>query len=97
MFHRAKAPPAKKNIGLWGREWRNLDQLSTLSGLIALVDFPLVELNSILDNCLTNKPELYDQPFLFQALIKDGHWSIVLPPGKKSNPFAQSTVSGHRY
>ena len=21
MFYRAKAPPAKKNVGLWGREW----------------------------------------------------------------------------
>ena len=20
-FYRAKAPPAKKNVGLWGREW----------------------------------------------------------------------------
>ena len=45
----------------------NLDQLSMLSGLAALVDFP-TRGNSILDNCLTNKRELYDQPFLFQAL-----------------------------
>ena len=45
----------------------NSDQLSMLSGLAALVDFP-TRGNSILDNCLTNKPELYDQPFLFQAL-----------------------------
>ena len=63
----------------------NLDQLSTLSGLAALVDFP-TRGNSILDNCLTNKPKLYDQPFLFQALIKTDHGGVVLPPGKKFKP-----------
>ena len=63
----------------------NLDQLSTLSGLAALVDFP-TRGNSILDNCLTIKPELYDQPFLFQALIKTDHGGAVLPPGKKFKP-----------
>ena len=52
------------------------------SGLAALADFP-TRGNSILDNCLTNKSELYDQPFLFQALIRTDHGGDVLPPWKK--------------
>lgn len=63
----------------------NLDSLSTLSGLAALVNFP-TRGNSILDNCLTNRPELFNAPVPFKALIKTDHGGVILPPGNKLKP-----------
>ena len=46
----------------------------------------LTRVNTVLDNCLTNKPELFQTPFSYQALIKTDHVGVTLPPGKKLRP-----------
>ena len=43
----------------------DLDCLSTSSGLVPMVNFA-TRGTSILDNCLTNRPELFNDPLRFQ-------------------------------
>ena len=62
-----------------------LDCLSTSSGLVPIVNFH-TRGTSILDNCLTNHPELFNDPLHFQRLIKTDHWGVILPPGNKIKP-----------
>ena len=59
--------------------------MTTLPGLVELVDFP-TRVDTVLDNSLTNKPELFQTPFPYQALIKTDHLGVILPPGKKLRP-----------
>lgn len=63
----------------------DLYSLTTLSGLVKLADFP-TKGNAVLDNCFTNKPELFQTPFPRQALIKTDHVGVILPLGKKLRP-----------
>lgn len=63
----------------------NLEHLSTVSGLTALVDFP-TRGDATLDNCLTNKPGLFQTPYPYKNLIKTDHISVILPPGNKLKP-----------
>lgn len=72
---------------LRGGDLNQLDfySLATLSGLVKLVDF-LTRGGAVLDNCLTNKPELFQTPFPYQALIKTDHVGVILPPGNKLRP-----------
>lgn len=63
----------------------DLDCLSTSSGLVPMEKFA-TRGSFILDNCLTNYPELFNDPLRFQALIKTDHWGVILPPGTKIKP-----------
>ena len=50
----------------------DLDCLSSSPSLVPMVNFT-TRGTSTLDNCLTNHPELFNDPFHFQALIKTDH------------------------
>ena len=50
----------------------DLDCLSTSSGLVPMVNFA-TRGTSILDNCLTNHPELFNDPLRFKVLKKTDH------------------------
>ena len=63
----------------------NLDKLSALSGLTALIDFP-TRGTSILDNCLTNNCSLFSKCYPFDAQIKSGHRDVIVPAGAKLKP-----------
>ena len=63
----------------------NLDKLSALSGLTALVDFP-TRSTSILDNCLTNNCSLFSKCYPFDAQIKTDHRGVIVPAGAKLKP-----------
>ena len=67
---------------LCGGDLNRLDlaKLADISGLEILVDFP-TRGNSKLDNCLTNKPELFAKPFPITTLIKTHHRGFILPAG----------------
>ena len=72
---------------MWGGDLKrlNLELLSTVSGLTALVEFP-TRGDASLDNCLTNKPELFQSTYPYEKLIKTDHNSVILPPGSKLRP-----------
>ena len=53
----------------------DLDCLSSSPGLVPMVNFA-TRGTSILDNCLTNHPELFNDPLRFQALKKTDHWGV---------------------
>ena len=63
----------------------NLDKLSALSGLTALVDFP-TRGTSIPDNCLTNNCSLSSKCYPFDAQIKTDHRGVIVPAGAKLKP-----------
>ena len=63
----------------------NLDKLSGLSGITALVDFP-TRGTSILDNCLTNNCSLLSKCYPFDAQIKTDHRGVIVPAGAKLKP-----------
>ena len=63
----------------------NLDKLSALSGLTALVDFP-TRGTSILDNCPTNNCSLFSKCYPFDAQIKTDHRGVIVPAGAKLKP-----------
>ena len=63
----------------------NLDRLSALSGLTALVDFP-TRGTSILDNCPTNSCSLFSKCYPFDAQIKTDHRGVIVPAGAKLKP-----------
>lgn len=75
------------DVILCRRDLNQLDlySMTTLPGLVELVDFP-TRVDTVLDNSLTNKPELFQTPFPYQALIKTDHLGVILPPGKKLRP-----------
>ena len=78
------------DVILCGGDLNRLDlaKLADISGLEILVDFP-TRGNSKLDNCLTNKPELFAKPFPITSLIKTDHRGFILPAGTKLKPFRQ--------
>jgi hypothetical protein len=63
----------------------NLELLTTLTGLVSLVDFA-TRGNSILDNCLTNNAQLFSKCYPLTAQIKSDHKGVVLPAGIKLKP-----------
>ena len=63
----------------------NLNKLSALSGLTALVDFPRRG-TSILNNCLTNNCSLFSKCYPFDAQITTDHGGVIVPAGAKLKP-----------
>ena len=63
----------------------DLDCLSTSSGLVPMVNFT-TRGTSILDNCLTNNPDLFNDRSRFKTLKKTDHWGAILPPRNKIKP-----------
>ena len=63
----------------------DLEKLSNLSGLKALVDFP-TRGNSVLDNCLTNNEALFSRCYPIVAQMKTDHRGVILPAGVGLKP-----------
>ena len=63
----------------------NIKQFEQLTGWNALVDFP-TRGESRLDNCLSNRAELFGRCRPFTMLIKSDHIGVVLPAGTKLRP-----------
>ena len=63
----------------------NLDKISALSGLTALVDFP-TRGTPILYFCLTNNCSLFSKCYPFDAQIKTDHRGVIVPAGAKPKP-----------
>ena len=63
----------------------DLEKLSNLSGLKALVDFP-TRGNSVLDNCLTNNEALFSRCYPIVAQMKTDHEGVILPAGVRLKP-----------
>ena len=63
----------------------DLNRLQSMSGWRALVDFP-TRGDACLDNCLTNRPRLFNKCHPFQLSIKTDHTAVILPAGTKLKP-----------
>ena len=63
----------------------DMDQLQQLSGWNVLVDFP-TRGDSHLDNCLTNRPDLFARCYPFHVSTKSDHRGVILPAGSKLRP-----------
>jgi hypothetical protein len=74
-------------VVLCGGDFNNLkiENLITNVGLDVMVDFPTRN-NAILDNCLTNRADLFTKPYPLQMQIKTDHLGIIVPPGTKLKP-----------
>ena len=74
-------------VVLCGGDLNQLDvhELETLSGWNVLVDFP-TRAASYLDNCLTNRPDLFGKAYPIHMLMKTDHKGFVLPAGTKLKP-----------
>ena len=71
----------------------DLDSLSTSSDLVPMVNFA-ARGTSVLDSCLTNQPELLNDPLRFQVLIKTDYWGVILSPGNKIKPIRSKCCFG---
>ena len=60
-------------------------QLQRLTGLSVLVDFP-TRGDAFLDNCLTNRPDLFGKSYPINILMKTDHSGFIVPAGKKLKP-----------
>ncbi|CAB3991556.1 Hypothetical predicted protein [Paramuricea clavata] len=74
-------------VFLFGGDLNHLDleQLQIEVGWDILVNFP-TRGDATLDNCLTNRPDLFGESFPFQTSIKTDHIAVVLPAGTKLKP-----------
>ena len=63
----------------------NIEELESMIDVTALVDFPTRK-ESTLDNCLTNRPSLFEKCYPVNPLIKTDHKGVVLPAGTKLKP-----------
>ena len=63
----------------------DLQHLEALSGWNSVVDFP-TRGDWHLDNCLTNRPDLFERCYPIQILIKTHHKGVVLPARNKLRP-----------
>ena len=63
----------------------NMQELKALSGWGIMVDFP-TRGNACLDNCLTNRRDLFGKTYPLHMLIKTDHEGFVLPAGIKLKP-----------
>lgn len=62
-----------------------MQELKALSGWVIMINFP-TRGNACLDNCLTNKLDLFANAHPFHMLIKTDHKGFVLPDGTKLKP-----------
>jgi hypothetical protein len=58
---------------------------ATMSGMLPLVDFP-TRGPAILDNCLTNRPELFNKAYPLHIQMKTDHLGVIIPAGIKLTP-----------
>ncbi|KXJ06053.1 hypothetical protein AC249_AIPGENE1924, partial [Exaiptasia diaphana] len=73
----------------------NTDHLCTVAVLTVLVDFP-TRGDATLDNCLTNKPGLFQTPYPYKNLIKTDHIMLTIFNLMKTNsPWDWATGSEH--
>ena len=63
----------------------DMQELKALSGWNVMVDFP-TRGNACLDNCLTNRPDLFGKAYPIHMLMKTEHEGFVLPAGTKLKP-----------
>ena len=63
----------------------NINKLEQLLGWDAMVDFPTGG-NACLDNCLTNRKDLFSGCTPFNILIKTDHIGVILSAGMKLKP-----------
>ncbi|CAB4026139.1 RNA-directed DNA polymerase from transposon X-element, partial [Paramuricea clavata] len=70
-----------------GGDLNSLDikHLEELSGWDAMVDFS-TRGNACLDNCLTNRIDLFSKCYPFHMLTKTDHMGVILPAGTKLKP-----------
>ena len=61
----------------------DMQEFKALSGWDFMVDFP-TRGNACLDNCLTNRADLFGQAYSIHMLIKTDNEAIVLPAGPKT-------------
>ena len=61
----------------------DLTRLKRITGWTALVDFP-TRVDSFLDNCFTNRPDLFGKTYPIKMLIKTDHLGFIVPAGKKT-------------
>ena len=66
----------------------DLTRLKRITGWTALVDFP-TRVDSFLDNCFTNRPDLFGKTYPIKMLIKTDHLGFIVPAGKKLKPIHQ--------
>ena len=60
----------------------DLTRLKRITGVNALVDFP-TRGDSFLDNCFTNRPDLFGKTYPIKMLIKTDHLGFIVPAGRK--------------
>ena len=72
---------------LCGGDLNRLDmhEFRAMSGWNALVDFP-TRGDACLDNCLTNRQDLFGKPYPFHLIMKTDHTGVILPAGTKLKP-----------
>ena len=63
----------------------DIKHLEELSGWDAMVDFS-TRGNACLDNCLTNRIDLFSKCYPFHMLTKTDHIGVILPAGTKLKP-----------
>ena len=63
----------------------DLNGLQGICGWSILVDFP-TRGNAYLDNCLANRPDVFNRCFLLHMIITTDYTGFVLPAGTKLKP-----------
>ena len=66
----------------------DLTRLKRITGWTTLLDFP-TRGDSFLDNCFTNRPDLFGKTYPIKMLIKTDHLGFIVPAGKKFKPIRQ--------
>ena len=69
----------------------DMQEFKALSGWDFMVDFP-TRGNAYLDNCLTNRGDLFGQAYLIHMLIMTDHEGFVLPAGLKLKPVRRKVL-----
>ena len=66
----------------------DITRLKHITGWNALVNFP-TRGDSFLDNCFTNRPDLFGKTYPIKMLIKKDHLGFIVPAGKKLSIFVR--------
>lgn len=69
----------------------DMQEFKALSGWDFVVDFP-TRGNACLDNCMTNRADLFGQAYSIHMLIKTDHEGFVLPAGLKLKPMRRKVL-----